>query len=128
MQGDTLFYSRDTGTGRARSRVLLSDTTNHVAITGRKGTYNEKTKIAFVTDSAIFMQFSPKDTLFLHADTLKSVPDLSKIAIIKKMVREELVPKKSGGTKAVQVPVPAVKNKEVIALISAIKDNTLPQG
>jgi len=127
LQGDTMYYSRDAGTGRALSRVLLSDTTNHVAITGRKGTYNEKTKIAFVTDSAIFMQFSPKDTLFLHADTLKSVPDLSKIAVVKKLVREELVPKKSGGTKAIQVPVPAVKNKEITNLISAVKDTLAPK-
>ena len=128
LQGDTLFYSRDAGTGRARSRVILSDTTNHVAITGRKGTYNEKTKIAFVTDSAVFMQFSPKDTLFLHADTLKSIPDLSKKAIIKKLVREELVPKKSGVTKPVPSAAPADKNKEVIALISAVKDSLAPKA
>lgn len=127
LQGDTLFYSRDTGTGRARSRVLLSDTTNHVAITGRKGTYNEKTKIAFVTDSALFMQFSPKDTLFLHADSLKSIPDLSKIVAVKKMVREELVPKKSAGTKAVPVTAPAVKNKEIISLISTVTDTLAPK-
>ncbi len=95
LQGDTIFYSRDAGTGRARSRVLLSDTTNHVAITGRTGVYNEKTKIAIVTDSAIFMQYSPKDTLFLHADTLKSIPDLSKSEVIKKIAKPELVAKKT---------------------------------
>ncbi|MCX6220662.1 MAG: hypothetical protein NTZ69_06710 [Bacteroidia bacterium] len=128
LQGDTMYYSRDAGTGRARSRVLLSDTTNHVAITGRKGTYNEKTKIAFVTDSAIFMQFSKKDTLFLHADTLKSIPDLSKKAIIKKLAREELVPKKSGMTKPVQSAALADKNKEVIALVSAVKDSLVPKA
>jgi lipopolysaccharide export system protein LptA len=95
LQGDTLFYSRNTGTGRARNRVILSDTTNHVAVTGRTGVYNEKTKIAFVTDSAVFMQYSPKDTLFLHADTLRSIPDLSKKAVVKKAVEQALVAKKS---------------------------------
>ena len=101
LQGDTIFYSRDAGTGRARSRVLLSDTTNHVAITGRSGTYNEKTKIAFVTDSAIFMQFSKKDTLFLHADTLRSIPDLNKKTVGKKLVGQFLIAKKSSTPKAV---------------------------
>lgn len=96
LQGDTIYYSRSTGIGRAKSKVLLSDTTNHVAITGRKGDYNEKTKIAFVTDSALFMQFSKKDTLFLHADTLKSIPDLSKKEIAKKVSALMLQPKKSG--------------------------------
>jgi lipopolysaccharide export system protein LptA len=95
LQGDTMYYSRNAGTGRALSKVILSDTTNHVAITGRKGTYNEKTKIAFVTDSAIFMQFSKSDTLFLHADTLKSIPDISKKEVAKKINVEQLVAKKS---------------------------------
>lgn len=100
LQGDTLFYARNTGIGRARSRVLLSDTTNHVAVTGRTGFYNEKTKIAFVTDSAIFMQYSPKDTLFLHADTLRSVPDLSKKEVAKKMVDQIVTPKRTNAAKA----------------------------
>ena len=95
LQGDTIFYSRAAGTGRARSRVKLTDTTNHILITGRKGSYNEKTKIAFVTDSAIFMQLSKKDTLFLHADTLKSIPDLAKKVPLKKAPVPSLVAKKS---------------------------------
>ncbi len=99
LQGDTIFYARKDGTGRARSRVKLSDTTNHIQIIGRKGTYNEKTKIAFVTDSAIFMQFSKKDTLFLHADTLKSVPDLSKKELLKKLAVPSLVAKKTAQAK-----------------------------
>jgi lipopolysaccharide export system protein LptA len=95
LQGDTMYYSRNAGTGRALSKVILSDTTNHIAIIGRKGTYNEKTKIAFVTDSAVFMQFSKSDTLFLHADTLKSVPDISKKEVAKKNNNEQLLAKKS---------------------------------
>jgi lipopolysaccharide export system protein LptA len=95
LQGDTIFYSRNSGIGRARSRVLLSDTTNHIAITGRNGSYNEKTKIAFVTDSAVFMQFSPKDTLFLHADTLKSIPDLPVKGLIQKNTKQQAPPAKT---------------------------------
>ncbi len=110
LQGDTLFYARATGIGRARSRVLLSDTTNHVAVTGRAGVYNEKTKIAFVTDSAMFMQYSPKDTLFLHADTLKSIPDLSK-EVQKKVASQLLVAKKSNTSKS-EIPKSSTEAKE----------------
>ena len=114
LQGDTIFYSKKEGTGKARSRVILKDTTNHVAITGRTGVYNEKTKIAFVTDSAIFMQFSPKDTLFLHADTLKSIPDVSKKEIAKKVVKQDqLVAKKSDSKKSVSSK--AVKSSQKIS-------------
>ena len=124
LQGDTLFYARNTGIGRARSRVLLSDTTNHVAITGRTGVYNEKTKIAFVTDSAMFMQFSPKDTLFLHADTLKSIPDLSK-EVQKKVVGQVLVAKKSNSSKG-EIPRPStIKKEEEIKQIPLKKDTSI---
>ena len=109
LQGDTIYYSRSAGTGRARSNVLLSDTTNHVAISGRTGVYNEKTKIAFVTDSAIFMQYSPKDTLFLHADTLKSIPDLSKKEVIKKVSGQDIIAKKT--IKAIADTIKSVAGK-----------------
>ena len=123
LQGDTIFYSRNTGFGRARSRVLLSDTTNHVAITGRTGVYNEMTKIAFVTDSAVFMQFSKKDTLFLHADTLKSIPDVAKKEIAKKFTGEILVAKKS--TKSTPEPSKNTVSKKGIEAgkISLKKDS-----
>ena len=123
LQGDTIFYSKKEGTGKARSRVLLSDTTNHIAISGRTGIYNEKTKIAFVTDSAIFMQYSKKDTLFLHADTLKSIPDLSKREVVKNKVSPALVAKKTATSKndslisvsdtgKIQAKIPALIHRE----------------
>ncbi|MCE1199625.1 MAG: hypothetical protein LWW85_11700 [Marinilabiliales bacterium] len=99
LQGDTIYYSRNEGSGKARSKVLLRDTTNHILISGRYGVYNEKSRIAFVTDSAVFMQYSPKDTLYLHADTLKSVPDLSKPEPVKKAEAPLVTPKKSAHAK-----------------------------
>jgi lipopolysaccharide export system protein LptA len=75
LEGDTLFYDRATGNGRGKYRVTLTDTTNKVVIKGKNGVYNENTKIAFVTDSAIFVQFSKKDTMYMHADTLQTRPD-----------------------------------------------------
>lgn len=133
LQGDTIFYSKKEGTGRARSKVLLSDTTNHIAISGRVGVYNEKTKIAFVSDSAIFMQFSKKDTLFLHADTLKSIPDLSKKEIAKKKATPELVARKTGKSKNDSIKSTASKlpadrkdslqiRKDTLVIVNSKKD------
>ena len=124
LQGDTIFYSRAAGTGRARSRVKLTDTTNHILITGRKGSYNEKTKIAFVTDSAIFMQFSKKDTLFLHADTLKSIPDLTKKVPLKKPAAPALVAKKSATAKIDSTKGNFAKKALADVLIAEKKDSS----
>jgi len=77
LEADTLFYDRSSGNGRGKHRVTLSDTTNKVAIKGKIGVYNENTKIAFVTDSAMFIQYGKKDTMYMHADTLQTKPDLS---------------------------------------------------
>jgi len=75
LEGDTLLYDRNAGTGKGRHRVVLSDTTNHVSIKGKYGIYNENSKIGLVTDSALFIQYGKKDTLYMHADTLKTIPD-----------------------------------------------------
>lgn len=125
LQGDTIFYSRNSGLGRARSRVLLSDTTNHVAITGRNGNYNEKTKVAFVTDSAVFMQFSAKDTLFLHADTLKSIPDLSKYEVVKKITRNEPDPKGPNAKKSELIKSVADTSKVPVKSLETHTENPL---
>ncbi len=77
LEGDTLFYDRASGNGRGKHRVTLRDTTNKVVIQGKFGVYNETTKIAFVTDSAMFIQFGKKDTMYMHADTLRTKPDTS---------------------------------------------------
>ena len=75
LEGDTLFYDRKSGNGRGRHRVTLRDTANHVVIKGKFGIYNENSKLAFVTDSAMFIQYGKKDTLYMHADTLRTKPD-----------------------------------------------------
>jgi lipopolysaccharide export system protein LptA len=79
LEADTLFYDRASGNGRGKHRVTLTDTTNKVVIKGKIGVYNENTKIAFVTDSAMFIQYGKKDTMYMHADTLKTKPDTSDI-------------------------------------------------
>ena len=77
LEGDTLYYNKTTGDGRAFHKVKLTDLKNHTVITGKRAIYNEISDKAMVTDSALFMQYSKKDTLFMHADTLRSVPDTS---------------------------------------------------
>jgi len=79
LEADTLFYDRASGDGRGKHRVTLTDTTNKVVIKGKIGVYNENTKMAFVTDSAMFIQYGKKDTMYMHADTLQTKPDTSDV-------------------------------------------------
>ena len=69
-------YNETDGNGRALGSVKIEDFENKLIITGNTSDYSEKLETATVTDSALFIMYSEKDTLFLHADTLKTVPDI----------------------------------------------------
>jgi lipopolysaccharide export system protein LptA len=73
MYGDSVFYDRNQGLGRAVHHVQIIDTVQRITITGDIATHNEFTDLSIVTGTALMMQMSEKDTLFLHADTLKSM-------------------------------------------------------
>ena len=73
--GDTIFYNRQTGEGRAFGNMFLQDTLRKSIIQGNYGFYNEKTEFAFATDSAFAIDYSQKDSLYLHGDTLTMKTD-----------------------------------------------------
>ncbi|MDO4190506.1 MAG: OstA-like protein [Bacteroidales bacterium] len=67
---DTIFYDNKQGKGEGFSHVELRDTTNDMSLFGNYGYYIEKDEIGLVTDSAMLVEYSSSDTLYLHADTL----------------------------------------------------------
>ena len=79
--GDTIFYDRDNGFGNVYGSVFMEDTLQKVIMQGHFAYYYEKNDSAMVTDSALMMDCSQKDTLFLHADTLRTImlPDSTRL-------------------------------------------------
>lgn len=62
--------------------MVLNDSIRSVIMEGQYGFYNERTEYSFATDSARLLEFSRGDTLYLHADTLKShlvLPDSTRL-------------------------------------------------
>jgi len=80
LRGDTLFYDSNEGDGfgRAYSNVELIDTTENMILKGNYGLYFSEGDYAMVTDSALMMQVDGTDTMYVHADTLRTMqnPDL----------------------------------------------------
>jgi len=72
LSGDSLFYNRDLGYGKAIGNVEIIDTTQNIIISGQFGEYYEKQDIAMVTIQAVMIDIYEDDSLFLHADTLRS--------------------------------------------------------
>ncbi len=83
VNADTLFYESKTGNGRAFGNINIVDTTNNVILKGHKGEYNNLTEKAWLTGHALMIMAGKQDSLFLHADTLRSVPDTSGFKIMK---------------------------------------------
>jgi lipopolysaccharide export system protein LptA len=68
-------YSKENKSGTALGSVRITDIENSSIITGNIAEYNDLLETALVTDSAVYMNYDERDTLFLHADTLRSMPD-----------------------------------------------------
>lgn len=75
LTGDTIYYNRAEGFGTVHGNMQLQDTLQKVILRGNYGFYNEKTEFALATDSAYAIEYSQKDSLFLHADTLTMLTD-----------------------------------------------------
>ncbi len=76
LSGDSLYYNRNSGIGKAYKNVTFKDSIQDVLLLGNYGFYNEKTGFSMMTDSALFIQVSEKsDSMFMHADTLRSLKD-----------------------------------------------------
>jgi lipopolysaccharide export system protein LptA len=96
MVGDSVFYDRNKGLGRALHHVQITDTIQHIVITGDLATHNEFTDLSTVTGKAMLMQMADKDTLYLHADTLKSIGNNPKPPPVKPDKAGPLKPDKKG--------------------------------
>ena len=73
LKGDRIYYDRKNGTGRAVKNVEITDTVQNITITGDYAVHFDFVDKSVVTGNALFMQRYDKDTLFLHADTLKAI-------------------------------------------------------
>ena len=72
LTGDTIYYDRNTGFGEVFGNMVLVDSAKSSTIKGGYGYYNEKNENSFATKRALAMEYSQKDTLYLHGDTIRS--------------------------------------------------------
>lgn len=73
--GDTIFYDKANKYGEAYSNVELNDPKQKTTLHGNFVSYDEIKQIGLATDSALFVDWSSRDSLFLSADTLYAMRD-----------------------------------------------------
>lgn len=69
--GDSLHCDNKYGFSEAFNNVILTDDENNCMLTGNYCSYDQNSGTAVATDSAVAYEYSQKDTLYVHADTLK---------------------------------------------------------
>lgn len=71
ITADTLFYNSETGQNRGFGNVIYIDSKNKNMLTCGEAEYNEKTGRGYATKKALAIDFSQRDSLYMHADTLR---------------------------------------------------------
>lgn len=75
LEGDTLYYDKKLGIGKARHNVVFRDTLENVLLLAHSGDFFERDSSVLATDSAVFITWEGADSLYLHGDTLFTKKD-----------------------------------------------------
>ena len=75
MTGDSIFYDQKEGWGEMFGRMQLTDSVQKVTLSGNYGYYNEATEYGWATDSALMVDWSSKDSMYMHADSMFILKD-----------------------------------------------------
>lgn len=76
VTGDSLYYERNTGFGEGYYNIEVLDEEQNVILRGDHALINQKTDSALLTNNALFIYItSDSDSVFVHADTLRTNPD-----------------------------------------------------
>ena len=71
LTGDSIWYDGKSGVSEAFWNVVYNDSVNKNMLTGNYGYYENLSGYAMCTDSAMVIDYSQPDSLFMHADTFK---------------------------------------------------------
>ena len=73
LVADSIWYDGKVSVSEAFRNVVYNDTVNHNGLRSNYGYYDDATGFALSTDSAVAVDFSQRDTLYMHADTFKVI-------------------------------------------------------
>lgn len=75
LTGDSLYYERTNGFGKAFKNIIVIDTVQDVIIYGQYAVYDKSLGYTMITDRAEAHILEDNDTLYMHSDTMKATFD-----------------------------------------------------
>ncbi len=79
VYGDLLYYNQLSKKGKARDNVKIHDFIRDIIVEGHKADFDRASQLFTMTDSAILTLITEDDSIYIHADTLKSEFDSTNI-------------------------------------------------
>jgi lipopolysaccharide assembly outer membrane protein LptD (OstA) len=73
VTADSIFYDTGRGYSEVFGNIIYTDTINRNLLTGEYAFIDEVADSAYVTDRAMAVDFSQRDSLFVHSDTIWAV-------------------------------------------------------
>lgn len=73
VTADSIFYDMNKGYSEVFGNIVYNDTVNRNMLTGEYAYLNEIVDSAYVTGRAVVTDYSQRDSLFMHADTIWAV-------------------------------------------------------
>ena len=73
IEGDSLYYQGDSALSKAYGHVIYIDKDNRNEFRGNYALYSDSLGYAEAADSAVFIDYSQRDTFYIHADTFKLI-------------------------------------------------------
>lgn len=128
IEADSIFYDKRKGDGLALGNARLEDIENKIIVQGNRIVYNDLTKIATATDSAMLIQYSETDSLFLHAEILRTMPDTTRSvrSIPSEKIPKLITPKTAIiDTLATLISDTTVINADTLNTDSIVRDTTV---
>ena len=71
ITADTLLHNDKTGHNECYGQVVYNDTLNKNILLSNYAIYNDKTGMGYATDSVVVIDYSQKDSLWMHCDTIR---------------------------------------------------------
>jgi lipopolysaccharide export system protein LptA len=123
LKGDSLFYDRLTGYGKALKHITFNDDQQKVTIKGDKAVYTKPDERTVVTENAYVVLETGGDTTKLKDSVLKKDTIISKPAVAKKPTLAETVGKPVPHTiKRVETDAKTGKPLDTLARLSPKRD------
>lgn len=128
LTGDSLFYDRKAGFGRAVGNVFFIDTVEKAQLKGGVGFYRKEDESILVTINPYVVIISESDSakvdsIWMTADTLFSKVIYNRDLIPYK--KEEMIPDKQLGGQSDQLPVTQIMSDDKINTRAALSDQNL---